>query len=144
MDGPTWLANAGLLDPIGGWPELAGGMVLGPFEDKATGDRILRLKVVHPPGSHKTLMDCEDGETVVLRLRFGGVTRVDGHRTGVSKLFIENLVVRPVRTDGSEEDDQTDSLRQFEFLNEYGDRLMLIEARQVTVESVQQGQSRSR
>jgi hypothetical protein len=111
-------------------------MVLGPFFDKATGDHILRLQVVHPPGSRKTVMDCGDGETVVVRLRFGGVARVTGHGAQVFNLVIQDLVVRRVRTSGREDDDQTDPVRQFEFLNENGDRLLLIEARQVTVESV--------
>lgn len=141
---PAWLANAELLGPIGGWPELAGGMTLGPSVDKANGDRVLRVKVVHPPGSHKTVADCRDGDTALLRLRFGGVIRVDGHRSEVFDLFIETLVVRRVPTSDREHDDQTDSLRQFEFLNDHGERLLLIEARHVTVESVQLGQNRSR
>jgi len=73
METPPWLGRADRLQAIGGWPEREGGMVLGPFLDRTTGESIVKLEAVHPSKTDATVLFGNEGRTAMVRLRFNGV-----------------------------------------------------------------------
>jgi hypothetical protein len=131
VQAPPWLGFPERLDSVGGWPQVAGGIVLGPFRDGESGDSIVKLKVVHPPDPDATVLYGEEGRTAMVALRFTGVVGFTGHKAGLHKLAIGNLVVSPTPgPDGGE-------LLSFELLNPDGYRLLLVEAASVSVDAVE-------